>query len=76
MKDFTMLGLGDIVIPGVFVSLALRFDYARAIKTPVELLKAYTAGDGKLPEVPAPSGKYPKPYFWTVLASYIAGLAT
>jgi minor histocompatibility antigen H13 len=26
MKEFTMLGLGDIVIPGVMVSLCLRFD--------------------------------------------------
>eukprot|EP01135_Chromosphaera_perkinsii_P004549 Nk52_evm19s288 gene=Nk52_evmTU19s288 len=32
-KQFTMLGLGDIVIPGIFVALLLRFDVARmAIK--------------------------------------------
>ncbi|TEB06230.1 hypothetical protein FA13DRAFT_1750168 [Coprinellus micaceus] len=28
-RGFTMLGLGDIVIPGTFVALALRYDYAR-----------------------------------------------
>lgn len=28
-RGFTMLGLGDIVIPGVFVALALRYDYHR-----------------------------------------------
>lgn len=28
-RGFTMLGLGDIVIPGIFVSLALRYDYYR-----------------------------------------------
>lgn len=33
-KDFTMLGLGDIVIPGVFVALCLRFDEHLAPKTP------------------------------------------
>ncbi|WOK92326.1 signal peptide peptidase 2-like [Canna indica] len=28
-KPFSMLGLGDIVIPGIFVALALRFDMSR-----------------------------------------------
>jgi minor histocompatibility antigen H13 len=28
-RGYTMLGLGDIVIPGTFVALALRFDAAR-----------------------------------------------
>ena len=28
-RGFTMLGLGDIVIPGTFIALALRYDYAR-----------------------------------------------
>jgi len=28
--QFSMLGLGDIVIPGIFVALALRFDQSRA----------------------------------------------
>ncbi|KAK7472532.1 hypothetical protein VKT23_000647 [Stygiomarasmius scandens] len=28
-RGFTMLGLGDVVIPGVFVALALRYDYHR-----------------------------------------------
>ena len=29
-NGFTMLGLGDVVIPGMFVALALRYDYHRA----------------------------------------------
>ncbi|KAH8119344.1 signal peptide peptidase-domain-containing protein [Phellopilus nigrolimitatus] len=29
-KGFTMLGLGDIVIPGMFVSTALRFDFNKS----------------------------------------------
>lgn len=29
---YTMLGLGDIVLPGTFISLALRYDYHRAQK--------------------------------------------
>ncbi|CAN0858850.1 Signal peptide peptidase [Linum grandiflorum] len=28
-RPFSMLGLGDIVIPGIFVALALRFDASR-----------------------------------------------
>lgn len=74
MKDFTMLGLGDIVIPGVFISLALRYDYARALQKPIQLLKT-TAKESKV-SVPEPNGQYPKPYFYAVLASYVAGLVT
>ncbi|KAI0081912.1 hypothetical protein K474DRAFT_1768145 [Panus rudis PR-1116 ss-1] len=32
-KGFTMLGLGDVVIPGLFVALALRYDHHRAKAT-------------------------------------------
>jgi minor histocompatibility antigen H13 len=31
-RPFSMLGLGDIVIPGIFVALALRFDMSRGCK--------------------------------------------
>ena len=26
-KNFAMLGLGDIVIPGIFIAILLRYDY-------------------------------------------------
>ncbi|KAH7923719.1 hypothetical protein BV22DRAFT_1036005 [Leucogyrophana mollusca] len=32
-RGFTMLGLGDIVIPGTFIALALRYDYARSLRS-------------------------------------------
>ncbi|KAL3653327.1 hypothetical protein CASFOL_003008 [Castilleja foliolosa] len=32
-RPFSMLGLGDIVIPGIFVALALRFDVSRGTKS-------------------------------------------
>ncbi|TFY67568.1 hypothetical protein EVJ58_g1535 [Rhodofomes roseus] len=32
-RGFTMLGLGDIVVPGMFIALALRYDYHRSDKT-------------------------------------------
>lgn len=31
--QFSMLGLGDIVIPGIFVALCLKYDIYRFIKT-------------------------------------------
>ena len=29
--QYSMLGLGDIVIPGIFVSLCLRFDFLKSL---------------------------------------------
>ncbi|KAI9023505.1 signal peptide peptidase-domain-containing protein [Phycomyces nitens] len=59
---FTMLGLGDIVIPGAFVALCLHFDRHMAWKrNPV--------GDFR-------STDFPKPYFIACYVAYIAGLAT
>lgn len=53
-RGFTMLGLGDIVIPGMFVAMALRYDYHRAAQKQtlghvskvyfVATLGAYVAG--------------------------------
>lgn len=35
-KGHMMLGLGDIVVPGVFVALALRYDHKRSIASGVD----------------------------------------
>ncbi|KAF9244888.1 signal peptide peptidase-domain-containing protein [Melanogaster broomeanus] len=40
-RGFTMLGLGDVVIPGTFIALALRYDHARAQKTKTLFTKPY-----------------------------------
>ena len=32
MTPFSMLGLGDIVIPGIFVALVLRYDTLHDVK--------------------------------------------
>jgi len=40
-RGFTMLGLGDVVIPGIFISLALRYDHARAEKKQTSFKKPY-----------------------------------
>lgn len=59
--ELSLLGLGDIVIPGFFLALLLRFDAANA-KMPTTNIDVYTA--------------FPKPYFWSALIAYFLGLAT
>ena len=46
-KKFSLLGLGDIVIPGIFVSLCLRFDFLKSlnIKHMEGLIKREDRGD-------------------------------
>lgn len=60
-RGFTMLGLGDIVIPGVFVALALRYDYDRHIRS---------APKGRA------AASFSKPYFYAAMSAYILGLTT
>ncbi|KAF8829270.1 hypothetical protein HHX47_DHR3001068 [Lentinula edodes] len=40
-SGFTLLGLGDVVIPGCFVALALRFDHHRYLKKGKAFSKPY-----------------------------------
>ncbi|CAM9253245.1 unnamed protein product [Ascophyllum nodosum] len=55
----SLLGLGDIVVPGLFAALLLRFDASRAQANPSL----------------AEHGSFSKPYFYACLAAYVAGLA-
>ncbi|RHZ89160.1 hypothetical protein Glove_18g172 [Diversispora epigaea] len=59
--QFTMLGLGDIVVPGIYVALCLRFDHNNYLK--------------KNPNAKRHS-KFPTPYFNTCITAYILGLVT
>ncbi|KAL7749948.1 hypothetical protein RI367_004824 [Sorochytrium milnesiophthora] len=59
---FTMLGLGDIVIPGIYVALCLRFDFHNYLLRNKQGRK----GDAQLTT----------PYFTACFAAYIAGLIT
>ncbi|CAM9494884.1 unnamed protein product [Hapterophycus canaliculatus] len=54
----SLLGLGDIVVPGLFSALLLRFDAERANADPAH----------------AEHGRFPKPYFHACLVAYMAGL--
>ncbi|GAA6053012.1 hypothetical protein JCM3770_002382 [Rhodotorula araucariae] len=62
-SDFTLLGLGDIVLPGIFLALALRFDYHLALERAATPFRPHVKS-------------FPKPYFYSCFAAYIAGLAT
>ncbi|PVU93084.1 hypothetical protein BB559_003451 [Furculomyces boomerangus] len=71
--NFVMLGLGDVVIPGVFIALCLRFDQNQYLKK-----------IGYVPRTQLPSalkGKkrgffFDKPYFTTCFIAYFLGLVT
>lgn len=67
--QFAMLGLGDIVIPGIFVALCLRFDYYLATQRVNRSSKSKSKGG-------LAGTKFPKPYFTACLIAYIAGLIT
>ncbi|CAM0139739.1 unnamed protein product [Umbelopsis sp. WA50703] len=60
--EFSMLGLGDIVIPGIFVALCLRFDHHQA-------WQRNPKGDFR-------STKFARPYFMACSAAYVIGLLT
>jgi len=62
--ETSLLGLGDIVIPGFFLALLLRFD-------------AFNANIPTLSQSPPTLNihtPFPKPYFHSALIAYVAGL--
>lgn len=61
-RGYTMLGLGDIVIPGTFIALALRYDHHR---------HRHSSNSQALPQQ---SVEFPKPYFHANLVAYVLGL--
>lgn len=87
--SFAMLGLGDIVLPGLFIALALRYDHARHLKRnetvqvqerhhpdateAIEDATPHEASTASTSPLPQ-SSAYPKPYFFSVLSAYIVGL--
>ncbi|KAI8912931.1 peptidase A22B, signal peptide peptidase, partial [Powellomyces hirtus] len=61
--EFSLLGLGDIVIPGIFVALCLKFDHDQYLASPA----------GKKNKQ---SRSFPKPYFTSAFIAYVLGLIT
>lgn len=60
-RQFSMLGLGDIVIPGIFVAIILRYDVAR---------RAAAAAKGRGRGAMATGSTY----FYSAFGGYVAGL--
>jgi len=89
-SPFSMLGLGDIVIPGTFISLLLKFDGFRAIhgsrkskkkaasKQKVNNNASTNTNPQNLAksELLLESGNFSKPYFYTNFFFYVVGLGT
>mmetsp|Transcript_28077 Transcript_28077/g.68370 ORF Transcript_28077/g.68370 Transcript_28077/m.68370 type:complete len:384 (-) Transcript_28077:3-1154(-) len=59
--ELSLLGLGDIVIPGFFLALLLRFD-AHQAKMPTKNIDI--------------NASFPKPYFHSAMIAYFMGLGT
>ncbi len=65
----SMLGLGDILVPGLLLTLCLRFDLAQYLRKRTE------AGKEKVAEAfPKSSTDFPKPYYMTCFIGYVIGL--
>lgn len=63
----SILGLGDIVIPGIFIAMCLRFD---AFNHKAALKSAGSTEE----EVLNYASSFPKPFFWSVWVSYLLAL--
>ncbi|KAK4941830.1 hypothetical protein LTR10_018306 [Elasticomyces elasticus] len=91
-RTMAMLGLGDIVVPGMMLAFALRFDlylhYLRLAKTEDDVQKeaVYFSAKGSWGERFWTSHKlwpgdvkakaFPKPYFYATIFGYLAGMIT
>ncbi len=73
-----MLGLGDIVLPGVFCALCLRYDVIRSLNSrEVNRLMEAKEGDKVVKMMVKASEHAPKTYFYGSMVGYlIAILAT
>jgi len=61
----TMLGLGDIVVPGLFISLALSFD----------MKMAASSNPGSKLTRRSPLTQWERPYFRATMIAYVVGLS-
>lgn len=79
-KQYSILGLGDIVIPGIFMSLCLRFDYIKSLNAKYleGLLRKEEEGfegdQGVLHYLYKTANECPKPYFISVCIGYLVAI--
>ena len=67
-SDLSLLGLGDIIIPGIFVALCLRYDFLRHFNKHTKN-RSFEAVNQVFQNIS-------KPYFWACIAGYIIGIMT
>jgi minor histocompatibility antigen H13 len=74
-REYQLLGLGDIVMPGIFISMALRFDIVRKIavdwtKVQSDKKEAAIVYEKIIENINTNS----KPYFWACLVGYLIAI--
>lgn len=79
---YSILGLGDIVIPGIFVSLCLRFDVLKSIKTErlADLVESEKKGkadvNSTVKYLIKHANSVSKSYFSAVIVGYLIAILT
>ena len=73
--QFSMLGLGDIVVPGLFIALLLRFDASKATYERMCRQRTRKSGGGEamLARSKAPDN-FPQVYFNVTMVGYVLGM--
>jgi len=80
--QYSILGLGDIVIPGIFVSLCLRYDFLKTLDLTklthvLKLEKTGAAEKNSYMDMLISSAKSsPKHYFISVLIGYLVAIVS
>jgi minor histocompatibility antigen H13 len=82
--QYSILGLGDIVIPGIFVSMCLRFDVLKQINNEKlgQMIEGERKGKGSVEDnatikyLIATARAAPKTYFYAVIVGYLVAIIT
>ena len=80
--QYSILGLGDIVLPGIFMSMCLRFDFLKTIDIAhlSSLSEAERKGKGETNSIIkyllAKHDSAPKTYFISVIIGYLIAIVT
>ena len=74
---FSLLGLGDIVIPGIFMAMCLRYDVLRSLNVKaVNRLSDEGNADEVVQMLRKARVKAPRPYFYGCVIGYIIAIIT
>ena len=75
-NGLAMLGLGDIVIPGLVIAMALRFDQWRHYEAQRRALESVRGADDTTTLKPRyhKAASFPKQYFWSSVGGYAVGI--